>query len=533
MLFSSVEFVFGFLPIVLFLYIIVRNHLGRFRALQLLLAASIFFYGWWNPIYVLLIGGSIIFNWVVSRHLHRGNPHRRLFLIVGIGANLLLLGYFKYTNFFIANIDWAFGVGWRFAEIVLPLGISFFTFQKIAFLVDSYTGDTSRYRFQEFALFALFFPQLIAGPIVHHTEMLAQFAKPEAFRVRWLNLSIGLTAFCIGLFKKIVIADSLATVADPVFMAADGGQPLPLFDAWLGALAFFFQIYFDFSGYSDMALGLARMFGVRLPLNFNSPYKARNIIDFWQRWHITLTRFLTDYIYSPLSLKYMRKGVMAGVGPVLLFMIGAVVPLFITFLASGLWHGAGWTFIVWGMFHFVGMAVARGWHDAKMPPLPYVVGWALTMLLVLVSLVFFRATSISAAVTLVDSMFGAGQVYLPRSFLSIMPFLSEFTDIPRFRVEFTEGFAVPGEFAPLKIALPLVAGGGAICLFLPNCAQLMSRYKFTVNRRIPVWQSLLTRRAIAWRPNVAWSAVVGFFFAIATSFMVNFEEAKEFIYFQF
>ena len=534
MVFSSLEFVFGFLPIVLLLYVVTRQHLGRIRTIQVLIAASLFFYGWWNPVYVLLIGGSIVFNWVVSRRLHRGNSHRRTFLIMGIVANVLLLGYFKYTNFFIENVNWISGAGWQFVHILLPLGISFFTFQKIAFLVDSYTGDTSRYKFQEFALFAVFFPQLIAGPIVHHTEMLAQFAKPEAFRVRWLNLSIGLTVFSIGLFKKVVFADSLATVADPVFTAADHGQPLPFFDAWFGALAFFFQIYFDFSGYSDMALGLARMFGIRLPLNFNSPYKARNIIDFWQRWHVTLTRFLTDYIYSPLSLNSMRKGVMAGDGPMLLFVRAAAVPLFITFLVSGLWHGAGWTFVVWGMFHFAGMALARGWQEAKLPPLPYVVGWSLTMLLVLLSLVFFRSSSIPAALTVLDSMFGAGTIYLPKGLQEALPFLSYFADVSRFQVVFTDGtFSGSGEFAPLRIASLLVASGAAICLLLPNCAQLLSRFHLVVDRRMPIWTLPRLRIALVWRPSVAWSAAAGLALSVAVSFMLNLEEAKEFIYFQF
>lgn len=534
MVFSSPEFVFGFLPIVLLLYVVARQHLGRIGTIQFLIAASVFFYGWWNPAYVLLIGGSIVFNWVISRRLQRDNPYRRSFLVLGIAANVLLLGYFKYTNFLIENVNWIAGAEWQFARILLPLAISFFTFQQLAFLADSYSGDTSKYNFQEYALFVVFFPQLIAGPIVHHTEMLTQFSKAEAFSVRWLNLSVGLTVFSIGLFKKVVIADSLATVADPVFAAADSGQPVPFFDAWFGALAFFFQVYFDFSGYSDMALGLARMFDIRLPLNFNSPYKARNIIDFWQRWHITLTRFLTDYIYSPLSLNYMRKGIMAGDGPVLLFMRAAAVPLFITFLVSGFWHGAGWTFVIWGMFHFVGMALARGWQEAKLPPLPYVVGWSLTMLLVLLSLVFFRAASIPAAFALLDSMSGAGEIYLPRSIQDIMPFLRHFADFSRFHVVFTDGtFSGNDQFAPLRIALLIVASGGAICLLLPNCAQLFSRFSLVVDRRMPIWTLPRLRIALVWRPSVAWSAAAGLAFSVAVSFMLNLEEAKEFIYFQF
>lgn len=534
MVFSSLEFVLGLLPAVFVLYLLTRRRFGRIGTIKLLIAASLFFYGWWNPVYVLLIGGSIVFNWLISRRLQRGHPRRGLLLVLGVIINVLLLGYFKYTNFLIENANWLFGAQWQLAQIVLPLAISFFTFQQIAFLVDSYSGDTSRYRFQEYALFVVFFPQLIAGPIVHHTEMLTQFCKPEAFRFRWTNLSIGLTAFSIGLFKKIVIADSLGAVADPIFAAAGNGQSLAFFDAWFGAVAFFLQVYFDFSGYSDMALGLARMFGIRLPLNFNSPYKARNIIDFWQRWHITLTRFLTDYIYSPLTLIAMRKGLMAGDGETLLFARAVVAPLFAVFFVSGLWHGAGWTFVIWGMFHFSGMAVVRGWQEAKLPALPYVVGWFLTISLVVTSLVFFRATSIPAALSMIDSMFGGGSIYLPGSLQDALPFLTRFTDLPRFRIVFTDGeFFVDGLVKLPRVAFLLILSGAAICLFLPNCAELLRRYNPVVDRRMPAWRSTPMNRVVAWRPSIAWSATTAAAFAFGLTFMFNLEEAREFIYFQF
>ncbi|MGH6946953.1 MAG: MBOAT family O-acyltransferase [Kiloniellales bacterium] len=541
MVFSSPEFVLGFLPVVFALYLLVQRYLGRVRTIQLLVAASLIFYGWWHPRYILLIGGSIVFNWLVSRHLHRGHQRRGLVLAFGVVCNVLLLGYFKYTSFLIENANWIVGAQWDLAHIVLPLAISFFTFQQIAYLVDSYSGDTSRYRFQEYALFIVFFPQLIAGPIVHHTEMLTQFCKSDAFRFRLANLSIGLTAFSIGLFKKVVLADNLGAVADPVFATASDGSPLAFFDAWVGALAFFLQVYFDFSGYSDMALGLARMFGIRLPLNFNSPYKARNIIDFWQRWHITLTRFLVDYIYSPLTLIYMRKGVLAGDGRVRLFVRAVIVPVFVVFLVSGLWHGAGWTFVIWGMFHFVGMATVRSWQEAKLPLLPYPVAWFLTMSLVLTSLVFFRASSIPAAFAVLDSMFGGGNIHIPRSLQDVLPVLTHFTDLPRFRIVFTDGnlfFTDRLVVTSPRSALFYILSGGAICLLLPNCAELLARFNPVVDRRMPAWTAPVwivgaMHRIVAWRPSVAWSATVAVMFAISLTFMLRTDATRQFIYFQF
>lgn len=276
------------------------------------MAASLFYYSWWNPIYLILIVGSIFFNFFIGKNLIqqqtvRGEYQKKILLIIGVLANLTLLGYFKYANFFVDNINLIFDTQCGLEKIVLPLAISFFTFQQIAYLVDAYRGVVKEVDFLHYCLFVSFFPQLIAGPIVHHKEMMPQFEEKKQMRWNWDHFTIGWTIFFIGLFKKVFIADSLAIYASPVFEAAENGSKLLFFEAWLATLSYTFQLYFDFSGYSDMAIGLARMFTIRLPLNFNSPYKAVNISEFWRRWHITLSRFLRDYLYIPLGGESIRK----------------------------------------------------------------------------------------------------------------------------------------------------------------------------------------------------------------------------------
>ena len=305
MLFSSLEFILGYLPVTLAVFYFARRVWGTRVALAWLTAASLFFYGWWNPAYLLLLVGSIGFNYIFRLWLSRPGS-ARLLLALGIGANLGLLGYFKYAGFFVANFGAVSGNGPTVEGIVLPLAISFFTFQQIAYLIDAYRGQAGERNLLRYCMFVSFFPQLIAGPIVLHREMLPQLHSDRFGNLTARKLAVGGTIFILGLGKKVILADSLAGSADPIFDAAAGGATLTLLEAWIGALAFTFQIYFDFSGYSDMAIGLAYMFGLRLPINFDSPYKAGSIIDFWRRWHMTLSRFLRDYLYIPLGGN--RKG---------------------------------------------------------------------------------------------------------------------------------------------------------------------------------------------------------------------------------
>jgi alginate O-acetyltransferase complex protein AlgI len=314
MLFNSYVFIFGFLPIVLAGFYILGAR-RREWALLWLTAASLLFYAWWRPLNVLLIAPSILINYGMSRVLEQARETRpglaRAVLCIGIILNLCFLGYFKYLNFGEQALNDLFGTGFLLTRVVLPLGISFITFQKIAFLVDVHSGRVNHFTFREYSLFVLFFPQLIAGPIVHYREMMPQFqAAPCRFDAE--NVSVGLSLFFFGLAKKLILADPLGHIVGPLYDRAASGVPQSMTEAWIAALGFTLQIYFDFSGYTDMALGLARFFGIKLPVNFNSPLKALGIIDFWSRWHVTLTRFLTAYLYMPMTLAMMRRRVASG-----------------------------------------------------------------------------------------------------------------------------------------------------------------------------------------------------------------------------
>ena len=356
MLFNSYPFLFIFLPITILGFFQIGRY-SRTLASLWLFSASLFFYGWWNPAYVSLLLASILFNYGVGKAVsreHARSHFRRAWwiLALGITADLCLLGYYKYTNFFIANVSGLLNRNWHIDPVILPLGISFFTFTQIAFLVDAYRGDVKESNFIHYGLFVTYFPHLIAGPVLHHKEMMPQFALPVTYRPNLENFSVGLTLFTIGLFKKVILADGISPYANLVFNAADHGTKILFTEAWGGALAYTFQLYFDFSGYTDMALGISCLFGVKLPINFNSPYKAVNIIDFWRRWHITLSRFLRDYLYFPLGGN--RKG-----------PFRRYANLIATMVLGGLWHGAGWTFILWGTLHGCYLIINHAWHGVR------------------------------------------------------------------------------------------------------------------------------------------------------------------------
>jgi alginate O-acetyltransferase complex protein AlgI len=372
-----------------------------------LTVSSLIFYGWWNPIYVLLIVASMLFNYWLGRQIGRTVTAGRSggwLLFWGVAANLLLLGYYKYANFFVGNVNALCGTQWSLGRIILPLGISFFTFTQLAYLVDASRGVVCEYDLGDFLLFITFFPHLIAGPIIHHSEMMPQFREPKTYHFHWDNLAVGLGIFAIGLFKKVVIADSLSPHVGEVFGAAAAGNSLYCSDAWAGVLSYTFQIYFDFSGYSDMAIALARMFGIILPLNFNSPYKAVNIIEFWRRWHMTLSRFLRDYLYIPLGGN--RHGTFR-----------RYINLILTMGIGGLWHGAAWTFVLWGLFHGACLGLNHLWQELWGPgrwrwPLPsWLTGWSgrvLTFFLVVIGWVLFRSVNLNAAGVVLQGMFGLG-----------------------------------------------------------------------------------------------------------------------------
>jgi len=382
-LFNSYEYLLVFLPTAAAVFFALNRFASAVAAKLWLVAASLAFYSWWGLVYLPLIVISIFVNYGVGTALGTIRLPllaRRALLIAGLAFNLGLLGYFKYANFFIDNVNSFAGTNFHLNHIVLPLAISFFTFQKIAYLVDSYRGETVGYNFLNYALFVTFFPQLIAGPIVHHKEVVPQFSDPKNRSLDYANIATGLCILSIGLFKKVMIADTFAEYATAGF---DGEGALPCVDAWAASLGYTFQLYFDFSGYTDMAIGSAQIFNIKLPINFNSPYQATDIQDFWRRWHITLSRFLRDYVYIPLGGN--RSGEPS-----------TFLNLFLTFLIGGLWHGASWMFVIWGGMHGAAIVLHRAWsrYGRQMPP---VLAWFVTFSFVNIAWVFFRAKDIQSA----------------------------------------------------------------------------------------------------------------------------------------
>ncbi|WP_038035282.1 MBOAT family protein [Thermopetrobacter sp. TC1] len=395
MLFSSPVFIFGFLPIVLLLLF---TFFKSSKSLQkyLLIFASLFFYGWWNSNYVALILFSVLANFIFGYLvLTQKNPSSFKWMLAGVGFNLILLGYYKYFDFFIENLNFLFSSNFSLMHIILPLGISFFTFQQIAYLVDAWKGEIKKenHKFGDYMLFVTFFPQLIAGPIVHHKEMMPQFAKNLKLNIDYFLA--GCSLFTIGLFKKLIIADSLGPIANNVFARADAGETLLAVESAIGVLAYTFQLYFDFSGYSDMALGLGLMMGIRLPINFNSPYKATSIIDFWRRWHMTLSRFLRDYLYIPLGGNIKGEA-------------RRYVNIMITMLLGGLWHGASWNFVIWGGLHGLMLLFNHAWLNVRksmqLKGLPKVLAVVITFVAVAMAWTFFRAETFSGALNILKSL---------------------------------------------------------------------------------------------------------------------------------
>lgn len=407
MLFSSYEFIFFFLPATFFIYFFLLEKRLIVGAKGFLVFASLFFYSWWNIIYLPLILVSMLFNYVIGNSLNdnfgKVKLSKKSLLTVGIAANLALLGYFKYADFFIENVNLAFDGSMPLLNLALPLAISFFTFQQIAYLVDSYRAETKEYDFLNYAIFVTFFPQLIAGPIVHHAEMMPQFASKWSLVKNYKNIAMGLFIFSIGLFKKVVIADTFAVWATAGF---DKAEVLTMIEAWGTSLSYTFQLYFDFSGYTDMAIGAALLFNIKLPINFDSPYKARDIQDFWRRWHITLSRFLRDYIYIPLGGN--RKG-----------NFHTYNNLMITFILGGLWHGAGWTFVFWGFLHGIALVIHRIWKQFGFT-MNSILAWFITFNFINVAWVFFRAKEWDDAIKVLKGMF----VVQPESFRISIEFLN-------------------------------------------------------------------------------------------------------------
>ncbi len=484
MLFNSYIFLFVFLPVVL-LGFAVFSRLGPLAVKLWLTLASFFFYAWWNPQLLTLLVLSIGFNYFMGRNLlaasRRGSTGNKAALIIGVTVNLGVLAYFKYANFIVDNVTALTGVEFAVGAVMLPLAISFFTFQQIAYLFDAAKGEADDYGIVDYALFVSFFPQLIAGPIVHHREMMPQFQRDQ-FNLRIGAVTVGMAFIIMGLAKKVLIADNIDVVSDRVFDSAIE-SPSGLIAAWVALTAFSLGIYFDFSGYTDMAIGLARLFGVRLPLNFNSPYKAVSIVDFWRRWHMTLSRFLRDYLYIPLGGN--RKG-----------RSRRYANLMIVMLLGGLWHGAAWTFVIWGGLHGLYLMVNHAWQAARQRGWGFELGPTaariLTLAAVMVAWTFFRAGNFDEATAMLLSLFGANGI--------------------------TAGTA---DLSGPRLAIMVLAA--VIALAAPNSQEIIDGWSRNQSRRrIP--------DILRWRPNVAWAGALAAMFFVALPFMAK---TREFVYFQF
>jgi alginate O-acetyltransferase complex protein AlgI len=526
MLFNSFEFLFGFVPLTLAVFFLLGVRGAPRAALAWLVLASLFFYGWWNPIYLLLIGASILLNYAIGVRLLQ-EPSRAL-LTLGVALNLGAIGYFKYAHFLAANLERTTGIELGLGPIVLPLAISFFTFQQISWLVDAHRGQVQDRGFLSYALFVTFFPQLIAGPIVHHSETIPQFARDETFRIDLANLTTGLAIFVLGLFKKVVLADGIAVHATPVFDAALAGARPTLFEAWGGALSYTFQLYYDFSGYSDMAIGLALMMNVRLPVNFDSPYKSVNVVEFWRRWHMTLSRFLRSYLYIPLGGN--RHGTAR-----------RYLNLMVTMLLGGLWHGAAWTFVVWGALHGLYLIVVHLWHGLRRrlghdldrsTLVGRIAARALTFLVVVIAWVFFRAGSFEAAWAVLSGMAGQNGVILPPAYARLFGPLAPILVDLGWRFELVRGLLFGG--VPQVLFLMLLA---AITFLLPNTLE-WAGYLREARWRQPLFDPArppLFERAAALprlRPGLVQGWLIGLAFGWTTLNLFA-ETPSEFLYFQF
>lgn len=479
MLFNSYEFIFVFLPITVTVYFLLAKYKLPQLAKASLVVASLAFYSYWDIRYLPLLLGSIAFNYTIGSAIER--TRNKLLLGLGIIINLSLLGYYKYTIFFMHSFSELFSVSLPVPNIILPLGISFFTFTQIAYIVDTYRGETERYSLLNYSLFVTIFPHLIAGPILYHKDMIPQFSIIKNFVFSQKNVAIGTSIFCIGLFKKVALADTLAPWVKLVF---DNPDRVSFFEAWIGSLGYAMQLYFDFSGYSEMAIGLGLMFNLSLPINFNSPYKATSIIDFWRRWHITLSTFLKNYLYIPMGGN--REGEAKRMNNIIL-----------TMLIGGLWHGAGWTYIIWGGLHGIYLILNHFWRKTGLS-MPSLLAWLVTFISVVIAWVFFRANNVHDAFSLLQAMFGFKGIILPISYERSLAFLT------RYGIHFGEvQFLKAGTIEFLLITLISI-----VAAFIKDSNQYITEFY----------------------PNWKWATIVSLLFVYA---LLGLTRVSEFLYFQF
>jgi len=519
MLFNSYTFIFFFLPIVLLVFYKLKH---KTLSIYWLILSSFFFYAWWNTIYLMLLIGSIVFNYYLSKILHYythnngRHCYQTFFMFFGIFSNLFLLGYFKYYNFFTNNINIVFDCKFRNHEIILPLAISFYTFQQIAFLVDSCKEESTKCSFKYYCLFISFFPQLIAGPIMRYFETVPQYQKKNFFAFNYSNVSIGISIFIIGLFKKIVLADGIAPYATSVFNAANNGETIFFIESWCGSLSYTFQLYFDFSGYSDMAIGLGRMFNIIFPVNFYSPYCTTNIIDFWKQWHITLSSFLRDYIYIPLGGN--RKG-----------NLKKYINIMLTMLIGGLWHGAGWTFIVWGGIHGIYICLNHLWRSSGITNNKYIlkyisiynfISFLITFLALNIAWIFFRSENILTAKEIMFGLLGINGINLPPGYLNFFGSYSEML--------LNYGILFQSDILPSYInIIAWLVILTCITWMGPNTYEIFQYYKPALRL---TFNKTFYHLPIRWTPSLLWGMIISCIFTIC---IILLSSASEFLYFNF
>ena len=474
MSFTSLQFIFGFVPVAYLGFLLANRFGGSRAAIAFLGMVSLVFYGMFGLQLLAVLLFSMAVNYTAGQMITKstGQPQKqRTILFSAIAVNLAILGYLKYTNFFIDVTNQLTGSGISHFNIAVPIGVSFFTFVQIGYLIDAYNGQLIKHNFARYIVFTAFFPAVTAGPLVMQREMMEQLSSNEIKAFDPRRLMIGITMFAMGLFKKVVLADSIAPFADSVFGGVHGGMGVDMATAWMGATCYALQLYFDFSGYSDMAIGLATIFAIKLPLNFDSPFKATNISDFWRRWHMTMTRFFTAYIYSGVAMWGMRKGMGMGLGRVGRFMLVAAVPAVVTFLVAGVWHGSGWTYVIYGVLHGLAIATFLGWREFAGIKLPSPVAWLITMITVICGLVMFRAPDVPTALSILGQMWG-------------------FTAAAA-----RTGFVIIDQAQ----AMSMIVIMGAITLLLPNTQQILHSEWPVIDSKPE--DTAMAAGLVAWRPS--------------------------------
>ena len=505
MVFNSYEFILIFLPSAFLAFALAHRWGGWKAAFNVVAIISLVFYAQWSLILLAILVASVVSNFVIGNILRAATKARKpagKLLAFGIVGNLIGLGYFKYMNFFIDIANQVAGSGYSHLNVILPIGISFYTFIQIGYLIEAHSGRTEQQSFMRYLMFATFFPCVTAGPLVLQREIFDQMKERTDSALDFRRISAGLTMFGIGLFKKVLLADSIAPYADSAFNGVASGQSIDIFAAWAGSVAYSLQLYFDFSGYTDMAMGLAAIFGIVLPLNFNSPFKALSISDFWQRWHMTMTRFFTTFVYSPMAMNGMRYARAKSLSPVPSYLVSGGWPIVFTMLVAGIWHGSGWVFVIYGLLHGCAIAINNAWKHFEMPALHPVCGWLLTMSVVVSGLVIFRAADVSTALTILSSMWG-------------ISLLTAEVGNSMVSLAFNE-------------VLPLITVFGGIVLLAPNTQEFMRDHWLSSNPKPESVGPLV--ELLSWRPALGWSC------AAAIAFVVTFASIgaeSSFLYYKF